>query len=72
MQRDRFHPPTGTHLPDNYAEGQSIIMQLYNSQDNRNNSNAPADPAKHFGFVKRADSVQAELPRRFDSVTIIN
>lgn len=47
-------------------------MQLYNSQDNRNNNNNPNDPSKHFGFVKRADSVQADLPKRFDSVTIIN
>lgn len=69
VQREVIQPPTVKQLPENYPEGQSIIMQLYNSQDNRNNA---ADPSKHFGFVKRADSVQAELPRRFDSVTLIN
>jgi hypothetical protein len=47
-------------------------MQLYTSQDNNVFApNAPVGETKHFGNVKRSESVHVDL-KKFDSATIIN
>lgn len=53
-------------------EGQSIIMQLYTSQDNTLFApNAPVGETRHFGNVRRSESYHVDL-KKFDSATVIN
>ena len=61
---------SGNHYKPNRPIPESIIMELYRSQD-RFGQTESETPTKAFGTIKRAESRHEDLPKKFESATVI-